>query len=185
MIATNKGEKIMKAMTNAFSKRVWAVAVLAVLVVAGMATRTMSAHADDESNSLVGSWLVNVTVANPAGVPAFPSLMSFHADGTMQQSRPYFVPQFAALETAHYGAFKQIGANQFAVTDIASTQGAPGNTTLNGAVIGFDSVSFQPVVSADGNSFTAQWNSTATDTNGNVIVKASGTMSGVRIQIQP
>jgi hypothetical protein len=159
--------------------------VFAAVAVATLAIRPASARADDESNSLVGSWQVTVNVAEPTGVAPFPAVMSFHADGTMQQSRPYFVPQFAALETAHYGAFKQTGPNQFAVTDLAAIQGAPGNTTLNGAVIGFDSVSFQPVVFADRNSFMAQWTSTATDTNGNLIVKASGTMSGVRIQVQP
>jgi hypothetical protein len=171
---------------NAVPKRVLILAVLAVLAMVGLATRAASVQADEqEPNRLVGSWRVTVNVTDPQGFPAFPTLMTFHADGTMMQSRPYFIPQFGALETTHHGAWKQINATRFAVNDFALAQGAPGNAALNGTFFGTDNVTFQPVLADDGNSFIAQWPSTALDTNGNLIVKSSGTMSGARIQVEP
>lgn len=171
---------------NAVSKRVWALTVLAALAVSGIAIRAASAQVENqEPNRVVGSWRVAVTVTDPQGASGFLTLMTFHTDGTMMQSRPYFVPQFGALETAHHGAWKRIDATHFAVNDFALIQGAPGNNALNGAFFGTDNVRFQPVLADDGNSFTAQWTTTALDPNGNLIVKASGTMSGTRIQVEP
>jgi hypothetical protein len=170
---------------NAFPKRVLVLAVLTALAVASMAFRPASAQVqEEESHRLVGSWRVTVDVGEPQGFPPFPTLMTFHADGTMVQSRPYFIPNFGVIETTHHGVWKRISINQFAVTDFALAQGAPGNAALNGAFFGTDNVNFQPVLAGDGNSFTAPWTSIGLDPNGNLIVKASGTLSGVRIQVQ-
>lgn len=177
----------MKPMTkvNMVPKRASALALLGALVGLGAAIQGARAQVEDGPNRLLGSWRVTVSVAEPQGQPAFFTLMTFQSEGTMMQSRPYFVPQFGAMETAHHGAWKRIGANRFAVNDFALIQGAPGNAALNGAFLGTDNVSFQPVLADDGDSFTAQWTSRALDPNGNPIVLSSGTMSGVRIQAEP
>jgi hypothetical protein len=176
----------MTTTVNVVSKRIWLLAVVAVVLVAGMAIRTANAQVGyQEPNRLVGSWRVTVNIAEPPGHPAFPTLMTFQSEGTMMQSRPYFIPEFGAMETAHHGVWKRINATHFAVNDFALAQGAPGNAALNGAFFGTDNVRFQPVLADDGNSFTAQWTSVALDPNGNLIVKSSGTMSGVRIQVEP
>ncbi|SPF54723.1 exported hypothetical protein [Candidatus Sulfopaludibacter sp. SbA4] len=73
---------------STFPKRVWAVAVLTAVAGAGVATGPARAQVGQgEANGLVGSWRVTVNVTNPPGVPSFPVLMTFHADGTMLQSR--------------------------------------------------------------------------------------------------
>jgi hypothetical protein len=178
----------MKPMTrvNAFLKRAWALVVLAAVVAAAIATQPARAQAgEEEAKSPVGSWRVTVNVTNPQGVPSFPVLITFHADGTALQSRPSYIPQFGVLETTQYGAWKRISENQIAATTFSLAQGAPGNTALNGAFFGTEKVNFRPVISDDGNSFTAQWTSTVYDPNGNLIVSGSGNMSGVRVQVEP
>lgn len=176
----------LTAIVNAFPKRVPALAVLATLTLASMTIRPASAQTqDNEPSHLVGSWRVTVNVSEPQGVPSFPVLMAFHPDNTMLQTRPTYVPSFGVLETTHFGAWKRITDTQFAATTFSLVQGAPGNTALNGAFFGTDQVSFQPVVAGDGNSFTAQWTNRVVDPSGNIIVQGSGTMSGVRIQVEP
>jgi len=95
-------------MVHAFTKQVGALAVLAALAVAGLAAKPARAQSIEEPNRLVGSWKVEVTVANPQGVPPFLAVMSFHVDGTMQQSRPNFVPQFSVGD----GTFRCVEAGQ-------------------------------------------------------------------------
>lgn len=47
-------------------------------------------------------------------------------------------------------------------TTLSLAKGAS-HTALNGAFFGTEQVSFQPVISADGNSFSAHWTSTGFD----------------------
>ena len=171
---------------NTFPKRVRALVVLAALALAGMTIRPATAQTqENEPIRLVGSWRVTVNVSDPQGFPSFPVLMAFHADGTMLQTRTTYIPSFGVLETTHFGAWKKITGTQFAATTFSLAQGAPGNTALNGAFFGTEKVSFQPVIAGDGDSFTAQWTSTVVDPSGNIIVQASGNLSGVRIQVEP
>jgi len=111
--------------------------------------------------------------------------MTFFGDGNMSQSRLYFLPAFGVLTTSFHGAWSRINGNQIATTSFSLAQGAPSNAALNGAFFGTEKVNFQPVLSADGNSFTAQWTSTVFDPSGNQIMQNSGTLSGVRIQVEP
>jgi hypothetical protein len=178
----------MKATTgvNKFRKPMWAFVVLAAVAAASIAMRPASAQVGhEEARDLVGSWQVTVNVTDPQGVPSFPVLMTFHADGTALQSRPSYIPAFGVLETTQYGAWKRTGENQAAATTLALAQGAPGNAALNGAFFGTEKVSFQPVIATDGESFTAQWTSTVHDPNGNLIVSGSGNMSAIRIHVEP
>ena len=177
----------MKATTaNIFSKRVLAFAMLAALAVAGMATQSAQAQVGQgQADGMVGSWRVTVNVTDPQGFPSFPVLTTFHADGTVLQTRPLYIPAFGVVETAHFGAWKRINDTQIAATTFSLAQGAPGDVALNGAFFGTEKVNFQPVLSGDGNSFTAQWTSTVFDPSGNQILQSSGTLSGVRIQVEP
>lgn len=171
---------------NMFSKRVWALAMLAAVAVASIATRRASAQVGQgEAGGLIGSWRVTATVTSLQGIPPFPVLMTFHADGTMSQSRLYYLPAFGVLTTSFHGAWKQVGGNQIATTSFSLAQGAPGNAALNGAFFGTEKVGFQPALASDGNSFTAQWVSTVYDPSGNQIMQNNGTLSGVRIQVEP
>lgn len=177
----------MKVMTkvNLFPKRVWAFAVFAALALGIMAIQPAHAQVGaGEANGLVGSWRVTVNVTNPSGFPSFPVLMTFQADGTTLQSRLSYIPAFGVVETTAHGAWKRIDSSQIAVTTFLLAQGAPGNAALNGAFFGTEQVNFQPVIAADGNSFSAQWTSTFFDPNGNPIIKGNGNLSGVRIQVE-
>lgn len=169
---------------NAFSKRIWALAACLALVTAGMATQPAHAQiGQGQADGMIGSWRVTVNVTDPQGVPSFPVLMAFHADGTVLQTRPLYIPAFGVMETTHFGAWKRISDTQIAATTFSLAQGAPGNTALNGAFFGTEQVNFQPVIAPDGNSFNAEWTSTVFDPDGNPIIKGSGNLSGVRIQV--
>jgi len=126
-----------------------------------------------------------VNVTNPSGFPSFPVLMTFHGDGTTLQSRLSYIPTFGVVETTAHGAWKVTDGNQIAATTFSLIQGAPGNAALNGAFFGTEQVNFQPVIAPDGNSFNTQWTSTVFDPSGNPIIKGNGTLSGVRIQVEP
>lgn len=171
---------------NIFSKRVWALALLVAAAVASMATRRAAAQVGQgEADGIIGSWRVTATVTSLQGIPPFPVLMTFHADGTMSQSRLYYLPAFGVLTTSFHGAWARVNGNQIATTSFSLAQGAPGNAALNGAFFGTEKVSFQPVLASDGNSFTALWVSTVFDPNGNQILQTNGTLSGGRIQVEP
>ncbi len=175
----------MKTTTlNIVLKRMWALAVFAAFTLASMATQPAYAQVGDgQADGMVGSWRVTATVTSLQGIPPFPVLMTFHADGTMSQSRLYYLPAFGVISTSFHGAWKRIDANQIATTSFSLAQGAPGNAALNGAFFGTEKVSFQPVLASDGNSFTAQWTSTVYDPSGNQIMQNNGDLSGVRIQV--
>ena len=178
----------MKSTTrvNSFSRRVWAAVVVATVTAVSVAPRPAHAQVGQgEADGLIGSWRVTVNVTNPPGPPSFPVLMTFHADGTLLQSRPSYIPAFGVLETTMHGAWKRIHGFQIAATTFALAQGAPGNAQLNGAFFGTEQVNFQPVISGDGNSFTAQWTSIVYDPNGSPIIQGSGNLSGTRIQVAP
>jgi hypothetical protein len=183
----NKRRTIMKPTirANTFSKRVWILVVLAAVAAATLAMRPASAQAGEEDKSPVGSWRTTATVTSLQGIPPFPVLMTFQADGTMSQSRLYYLPAFGVMTTSFHGAWKRIDGNQIATTSFSLAQGAPGNAALNGAFFGTEKVDFQPVMGSDGNSFTAQWTSTVFDPNGNQIMQNTGALSGVRIHVEP
>lgn len=143
----------MKVMTivNAFSKRVRTLAACAALVAASVATQPANAQVGHgQADGMIGSWRVTVNVTDPQGVPSFPVLMTFHADGTVVQTRPLYIPAFGVMETTHFGAWKRISDTQIAATTFSLAQGAPGNTALNGAFFGTEQVNFQPVIASDG-----------------------------------
>src|SRR5260370_4682397 len=111
---------------NTFRKPMWAFAVLAALAIAGMATRPVSAQVGQgEADGFIGSWRVTATVTSLQGIPPFPVLMTFHADGTMSQSRLYYLPAFGVMSTSFHGAWKRINGNQIATTSFSLAQGAP------------------------------------------------------------
>jgi hypothetical protein len=171
---------------NRFRKPMLAFVVLAAVAAASLAMRPASAQVGhEEAMDLIGSWQVTATVTSLQGIPPFPVLMTFHADGTMSQSRLYYLPAFGVMSTSFHGAWKRVNGNQIATTSFSLAQGAPGNAALNGAFFGTEKVDFQPVIGSDGDSFTAQWTSTVFDPNGNQIMQNNGALSGVRIHVEP
>jgi hypothetical protein len=177
---------IVKLMTaNIFSKRVLALAVLAAVIGTAAARPAHAQVGEGDAHGLIGSWRVTANVTSEQGIPPFPVLMTFHADGTMLQSRLYFLPAFGVISTTFHGAWRRVDGDQLATTSFSLAQGAPGNAALNGAFFGTEQVSFRPVLGSDGNSFTAQWVSTVFDPSGNPILHFNGDLSGVRIQVEP
>jgi hypothetical protein len=167
------------------TRRICSATALAALLALSAAVSPAHAQAGQgEANGLVGSWRVTITVTSPAGYPSFPVLMTFHADGTLLQSRLYYIPAFGVLETTAHGGWKRDGSRILATT-YAIAQGAPGNAALNGAFFGTEKVSFQPVLASDGNSFTAMWTSTVYDPGGSILLVGSGTMAGVVAVVEP
>ena len=167
-------------------------ALLTVIGGSGMVSNVARAQGNaSDAGKIVGSWRVTVTVTNPPGFPisSFPVMMTFHSDGTTLGSRlPYipYGPGGAVLETTGHGAWQRSPSNQINAVLQQLLQGGPGNTViLNGAFWATETVKFQPVLGGDGNSFTAVWTGTVVDTNGVTVLQGGGTMSAVRVQVEP
>ncbi|HLK69577.1 MAG TPA: hypothetical protein VKU19_39375 [Bryobacteraceae bacterium] len=167
---------------------------LTLAAMAGCGLVSTLAHAQDnqgDSARIVGSWRVTVTVTNPPGFPltSFPVMMTFHSDGTTLGSRLSYIPYGpggAVLETTGHGAWQRSSANRINAVLQQLLQGGPGNTVLlNGVFWATETVKFQPVLGPDGNSFTAPWTGAVVDTTGMTVLQGGGTMSAVRVQVEP
>jgi hypothetical protein len=182
-----QGEIIMLLTTreNSLLKRAWVSAAFTLAIALITAMPASAEAGQEEAEEIVGCWRVTATVESLQGIPPFPVLMTFQADGTMSQSRLYFLPTFGVITTEFHGEWKRIHEHQIATTSFSLAQGAPGNTALNGAFFGTEKVSFQPVIAPDGNSFTAQWTSIVFDPSGSPIIQSNGSLSGVRIRMEP
>jgi len=135
---------------NRLSKRGWALAVLAAVAAVGWIIRPASAQVGEgDANGLIGSWRLTVNVTD-------------QGDGALLQFRPSYIPALGVLETTHHVARRRINETQIAATAFSLAQGGPG-TALNGAFFGTEQVSLQPVIFADGNSFSANWTSSGFD----------------------
>ncbi|HYW46189.1 MAG TPA: hypothetical protein VE959_25210 [Bryobacteraceae bacterium] len=170
------------------------VLALTLLAIASCGPVSSVMYAQDgngDAGRIVGSWRVTVTVTNPPGFPlsSFPVMMTFHSDGTALGSRLSYIPYGpggAVLETTGHGAWQRSPGNQISAVLQQLLQGGPGNTVLlNGVFWATETVKFSPVVGPDGNSFTAPWTGTVVDTNGITVLQGGGTMSAVRVQVEP
>lgn len=134
------------------------------------------------TEEIVGSWFATVTVTDPP-LGSFASLLSFHGDGTLTESRRLFLadsPFGPLVETGGHGAWERRGRGRYDAFFRFLLQQAPPSA---GAPVGMDDVTLQLEVTsrtAIGGTFA----STIKDTAGQSVFTATGTVVGERIEVK-
>jgi hypothetical protein len=132
---------------------------------------------------IVGSWFATVTATDPP-LGSFASMLSFHADGTLTESRRLFLadsPLGPLLETGGHGAWGRTGVGSYDAFFRFLLQQAPPSA---GAPVGTDDVTLQLEIRSRTGVMTGNFSSTIKGTDGQAIFTASGTVVGERIEVK-
>ncbi len=145
-----------------------------------------SAIADD---SLVGAWSGRVEITDPAGVPGFPTVISFHKGGTLTETHPFFSVDRVGLgnlmATPGHGQWEKVGPNYYKASFQLYIQGGPGNENYAGEMIGTNHINYFIHVADDGQSMQAKWSSRFIAPDGTQVMGGMGTFEGDRINVEP
>jgi hypothetical protein len=135
----------------------------------------------DGGQEIVGSWSATVTATDPP-LGSFASLLSFHGDGTLTESRRLFLadsPFGPVLESGGHGAWKRTGPGRYDASFRFLLQQAPPSA---GAPVGVDAVTLE--LETNGTSdLGGTFSSTIKDTEGHDLFTARGTVVGQRIEV--
>jgi hypothetical protein len=148
---------------------------------AGVLMATAAPALADSAQELVGSWFATVTATNPP-LGSFASLLSFHGDGTLTESRRLYVadsPFGPLLETGGHGAWERTGPGRYEAFFRFLLQQAPPSA---GAPVGTDDITLQLEVEGAG-MLGGTFSSTIKDTEGHAVFTASGTVVGESIDV--
>jgi hypothetical protein len=150
---------------------------------AGVLVATAGSARADGTQEIVGSWFATVTATDPP-LGSFASLLSFHDDGTLTESRRLFLadsPFGPLLETGGHGAWKRTGVGSYDAFFRFLLQQAPPS---DGAPVGMDDVTLQLEVKSRTGVMTGNFSSTIKGTDGQAIFSASGTVVGERVEVK-
>jgi hypothetical protein len=167
-------------------KRLLGTFVLACAIISGGSTRALAQENQElqlnyHRPSLVGSWLVTYDV--PAFVVPIPILLSFTGDGIIiETDSPAPTPFGGSIGTLllsnGHGSWKSRGKNEFSYTYRKILYDANGNSfglvRTNGAV----------TLNKEGAQIEVNLDIRFTDNNGNVVLSATGTAMGRRIEVE-
>jgi len=149
-------------------------------VFAGAATAQTESAPDNESNQIVGSWLVTVT---PEGAPVpFRGLITFTQDGGVIASAQGDVlldapPGVPPVATAGHGAWVRTGQTfRFTFRQIFYN--------ADGTYAGGAKISHRVRLNAGGNGWTGSLSVEIYDADGNVVFSGTGTETAVRIRAE-
>ncbi len=167
-----------------------AMAALASAFTIGMASDGVVKADTSRFRDLEGAWQMTVSATSPPGILPFDSLMTFVPGGGLVETRRLYLVDFPGetlLETPGAGNWQRVEGteNSFDVTFIFLLQGAPGNSSLNGAPFGTDKIRWKATANRRTGELEGPWASNITDLNGNVLFSASGNLEGKRIPIEP
>jgi hypothetical protein len=138
------------------------------------------AQAEQGEQRIVGSWFGTVTATNPP-LGQFNEIASFHADGTVVESRRYLVsptPLGDLLETTGHGAWRHTRRRSYEAFFRFLIQNA-----TTGAPIGTDNVRLSLTLARDGGTLTGTFVSQIKDTAGTVIIQVEGDYAATRITV--
>lgn len=173
-----------------------AVCVMASVLLASM----LSAHAQADDRSLVGTWIATVTVPSPSGGPpfVFTDMVSFNSGGTLTitstafnahtSENPFLPPPLVVDTSDGYGAWKPVGDNQFALTFKrflfagANTSAAIYAPVFQGQNVGVNIVAGVATVGEGGDTFTGPFTTQLVNLAGQTVFAASASASGTRLR---
>jgi hypothetical protein len=151
-------------------------ATAAIAVAAARATG--EAHPDNRG--IVGSWFGVITATNPPAGQGN-NLFSFSGDGTLVESRRYFVsptPFGNLLETTGHGAWRRTGRHTFEAVNRILIQNA--DTSVP---IGVDEVRLSLRLSDDDRTLSGTWVARIMDSSIVVLFELAGDYSAERISV--
>ena len=157
-------------------------AVLAVAATSAGLARESQDNAAGGNKSLAGAWFLDIT---PTSVPAFVSLGTFGADGTLTNissvslAFPPGSPASGVPESPGYGVWAKKGAQAYAVTFLTITQDG------TGAFSGKQKVRATITVGPSGDDVTGVFQVDVFDAGGNLLGSDTGTLTGTRIKVEP
>jgi len=150
--------------------------VMLALVAAPITTAHYTADASSQGGAaptLVGAWSIDVT---PTLAPAFVSLGTFSADGTLTNiSMPSLV---FPPESPGYGAWVKTGKGQYAITFHTVVGDGAGNLGARGKVRG------TLTVGPTGDDLTGVFQVDVFDPVGALIISDTGTVQGSRLKVE-
>jgi hypothetical protein len=178
--------------TRQIPSMVWTTAFASVFLL-GMSHDSVVKADDDHGQApffIEGGWRATVEVDSPPGIQAFDSVILFAAGGGLMESRRLYLVDFPGqtlLETPSAGNWRRVPGTDdtFDVTFMFLLQGAPGNSDLNGAPFGTDTIRWRATADRRTGELNGPWASEIQDLNGNVIFAASGQLTSAKIPIQP
>ena len=159
------------------------VAAILLTLTVMLTTTVVNAQAQQSSNStkkvITGSWVETVTF-DGAVMPPLKSLVTFSADGTMTVADQGNVNLGAAqLFSAGHGAWSAQGDHTFNWTVVELF------SDLSGNQIGTLKVRGRYTVDESGNAYSGVFYAEVKDTFDNLLFTATGSNTGVRIQVEP
>lgn len=138
-------------------------------------------------NSIVGAWIGDVTVLEPAGTESFATLLTLHSDKTVLETKMLltaYSPLGPLLATPGHGAWRKIGPRTYAISFKFYVQGGQGNPYYEGALVGINNINYTATLDESGKALEATWTSALTDPDGTRLFGGSGTFSGKRIEVE-
>ncbi len=153
-------------------------AFTAAIIVFLSATSPQDAFADNAWRSLVGSWVVEITLVPgpPGGPPPFENLATVHRDGTMVTSDPVI--------GGGHGAWKRSGKRDFEVKFLALLPPVlPADTLPPFLANTTVTVTAFLTVSGSGDEASGVVSAVYTDSGGIVVFSVEGTVSWTRIAV--
>ena len=150
---------------------------------AGSLVATAGPARADGTQEIVGSWFATVIATDPP-LGSFASMLSFHGDGTLTESRRLFLadsPFGPVLETGGHGAWKRTGLGRYDAFFRFLLQQAPPSA---GAPVGTDDVTLQLEVTPRTGVIRGNFSSTIKNTEGQAVFTAIGTVVAERMEVK-
>jgi hypothetical protein len=136
---------------------------------------------------LEGSWIATAT-ATGAPLPPLRTLLTFHREGTVVESRRLYLPVSPLgplLATPGHGEWVRTANGEFAATTVLFYQRAPGAPAADGTVIGTEKVRFRLLLSSDAKRFAGNVLVEIRDSAGAIVFSGPGVIEGTRIAADP
>jgi hypothetical protein len=182
-------------------------ACIVLLALFALVRLTPSSLVKADGGSIVGTWILTVTLNTPPGTPPFveTELTAINPGGTFtltgtafnahSSENPFLPPSLAADFSDGYGAWKQMGddSNQFALTFKrlifagANTPAALYGSFFLGQSVGVATIEAVATLQtgAAGQTLTGRFTFQLTNLQGTQVFAGSGTFSATRVKIEP
>jgi hypothetical protein len=182
-------------------------ACIALLALLAVVRLTPSSPVKADGGSIVGTWILTVTVNTPPGAPPFveTELTAINPGGTFtltgtafnahSSENPFLPPPLAADFSDGYGTWKQTGddSNQFALTFKrlifagANTPTAAYGSFFPGENVGVATIEAVATLqtSAAGQTLTGPFTFQLRNLQGTQVFAGSGTFAATRLKIEP
>lgn len=175
---------------------------IASIVVLSLAAFMPSARAQADNQSMVGTWIVTVTITTPPGALPFVDFIAFNQGGTLTAAssafnahtseNPFLPPPLVVDTSDGYGVWKSEGddSHQVAITFKRFLfAGAATSPNIYGPFVPAQYVGVNAVQAVgtlkDADNLAGSFTTQFTNLGGGVTFSGNGTFTAIRLKIQP